>query len=38
MPEFGLPAGTVAKWLEGRLPTPVDDLAQWETDDGEADD
>ena len=29
--------GTVSKWLEGRLPTPVDDLAQWEIDDGEAD-
>ena len=23
----------VAKWLEGRLPRPVDDLAQWNTDD-----
>ena len=22
--------GTVAKWLEGRLPRPVDDFAQWE--------
>jgi hypothetical protein len=21
--------GTVADWLEGRLPNPVDDLAQW---------
>lgn len=21
--------GTVAKWLEGRLPRPVDDLEQW---------
>ncbi|MCW8965350.1 MAG: hypothetical protein OQK82_01485 [Candidatus Pacearchaeota archaeon] len=22
--------GTCAKWLEGRLPNPVDDLSQWE--------
>lgn len=22
--------GTLAKWLEGRLPRPVDDLSQWE--------
>ena len=22
-----------AEWLEGRLPRPVDDLAQWEMDD-----
>lgn len=22
-------AGTVAKWLEGRLPRPVDDITQW---------
>jgi hypothetical protein len=21
--------GTVMRWLEGRLPRPVDDLAQW---------
>ena len=27
-PEFK--PGTCAKWLEGRLPRPVDDLAQWE--------
>ena len=25
--------GTVMKWLEGRLPNPVEDLAQWNTDD-----
>jgi len=25
--------GTCAEWLEGRLPRPVDDLKQWETDD-----
>jgi hypothetical protein len=24
---------TVAEWLEGRLPRPVDDLSQWEPDD-----
>jgi hypothetical protein len=24
---------TCAKWLEGRLPNPVDDLQQWKTDD-----
>ena len=23
--------GTVQKWLEGRLPDPVDDLEQWDT-------
>jgi len=23
--------GTVAKWLEERLPKPVDDLSQWDT-------
>ena len=23
--------GTVAKWLEGRLPQPVNDLSQWAT-------
>lgn len=23
--------GTLMKWLEGRLPRPVDDLEQWET-------
>lgn len=23
--------GTLMKWLEGRLPRPVDDLAQWNT-------
>lgn len=27
-PEFK--PGTCAKWLEGRLPDPVDDLSQWE--------
>jgi hypothetical protein len=26
--------GTLAEWLEGRLPCPVDDLAQWERLDG----
>ncbi|HBB79766.1 MAG TPA: hypothetical protein DC050_16715 [Pseudomonas sp.] len=26
----GLKPGTVAKWLEGRLPQPVDDHNQWE--------
>ncbi len=25
--------GTLMKWLEGRLPQPVDDLEQWSTDD-----
>jgi hypothetical protein len=25
--------GTVAEWLEGRLPRPVDDLEQWKMDD-----
>ena len=25
--------GTLMKWLEGRLPRPVDDLSQWEIDD-----
>ena len=25
--------GTLMKWLEGRLPQPVDDLDQWNTDD-----
>ena len=24
--------GTLAKWLEGRLPRPVDDLAEWSED------
>lgn len=24
--------GTLMKWLEGRLPNPVDDLEQWNTD------
>lgn len=24
--------GTVAKWLEGRMPQPVDDTTQWELD------
>ena len=24
--------GSCAEWLEGRLPRPVDDLAQWDTD------
>jgi len=24
--------GTLMKWLEGRLPRPVDDLSQWEID------
>ena len=23
--------GTVAEWLEGRLPRPVDDLSKWQT-------
>jgi len=23
--------GTLKKWLEGRLPRPIDDLAEWET-------
>ena len=26
--------GTVAEWLEGRLPRPVDDLSKWEKVDG----
>ena len=25
--------GTLMKWLEGRLPRPVDDLSQWDIDD-----
>ena len=25
--------GTVAEWLEGRLPRPVEDMAQWRSDD-----
>ena len=25
--------GTVAEWLEGRLPRPVEDLAQWNVED-----
>lgn len=25
-----------AEWLEGRLPRPVDDLAQWKMDDDES--
>lgn len=25
--------GTCAKWLEGRLPQPVEDLTKWKTDD-----
>ena len=25
--------GTLMKWLEGRLPCPVDDLEQWNTED-----
>jgi len=25
--------GTVAEWLEGRMPRPVDDLSQWDTGD-----
>ena len=25
--------GTCAKWLEARLPRPVDDLSQWKSDD-----
>lgn len=29
-PEFQ--PGTCAKWLEGRLPRPVEDLSQWEND------
>ncbi len=24
--------GTLRKWLEGRLPRPIDDMEQWETD------
>ncbi len=29
--------GTVTKWLEGRLPNPVDDLKQWNTEEDEYD-
>lgn len=29
----GFKPGTLMKWLEGRLPQPVDDLEQWTTDD-----
>jgi hypothetical protein len=29
---------TVAEWLEGRLPDPVDDLSQWEESEDELDD
>lgn len=25
-----------AEWLEGRLPSPVDDLEQWKMDEGES--
>lgn len=27
-------AGQIADWLEGRLPRPVDDISQWNSDDG----
>jgi hypothetical protein len=29
-PLDGIKPGTVADWLEGRLPRPVDDLSQWD--------
>ncbi|MEM9829237.1 MAG: hypothetical protein AAF944_01290 [Bacteroidota bacterium] len=29
----GFRPGTLMKWLEGRLPNPVDDLEQWKIDD-----
>ena len=28
-PDLNFRPGTVAKWLDGRLPKPVDDLSQW---------
>ncbi len=28
-PDLDFRPGTVAKWLEGRLPRPVEDLEQW---------
>ena len=28
----GFKPGTLKKWLEGRLPNPVDDLEQWDLD------
>jgi hypothetical protein len=28
-----MPPSTVTQWLEGRLPRPVDDLAQWHSED-----
>jgi hypothetical protein len=27
--------GTLMKWLEGRLPQPVDDISQWSADEGD---
>jgi hypothetical protein len=30
--EVEMRPGTVAKWLQGRLPDPVDDLAAWPVD------
>lgn len=30
-PDLDFRPGTVADWLEGRLPRPVDDLSQWDT-------
>ncbi len=32
-PDLEFRPGTVAEWLEGRLPRPVEDLAQWDSDD-----
>jgi hypothetical protein len=28
-----MPPGTVADWLDGRLPRPVEDVGEWQTDD-----
>ena len=32
-PDRAFKPGTAAKWLEGRLPRPVDDVSQWGTED-----
>jgi hypothetical protein len=34
-PEEAMPPGTVAEWLEGRLPRPVEDRANWANDEDE---
>ena len=32
-PDLDFRPGTVAEWLEGRLPRPVEDLTQWDSED-----